>query len=78
MVSLGERRISQAELSYRAKSVKTYDNEIYKLQGSIAVNEENGDIKKVADIYYRVRTAVDEEKQVIAKRKKSTDELGKS
>lgn len=75
MVSLGGKRISQAELSYRAESVKTYDNEIYKLQGSIAVNQENGEIKKVADIYYRVRTAVDEKKQVVAKRKNSSDEL---
>ncbi|MYL43975.1 hypothetical protein [Virgibacillus salexigens] len=70
-----KRRLSHVDLSYKAKSVKTFDNEVYELKGSIAVNTDNGEIQKVADIYYRVRTAVNSQKHVIAKRKNTNDEL---
>lgn len=70
-----KKRLSHVELSCKANSIKTFDNEVYELEGSVAVNKVNGDIQKVADIYYRVRTAVNSHKHVIAKRKHTDDEL---
>lgn len=72
---MGKRRLSHIELAYKADSIKTFDNEVYELKGTVAVNPNNGDIKKIADVYYRVRTAINEEKNVIAKRKHCNDEL---
>jgi len=63
------------ELATKAHTVKTFDNQIYKLKGSLAVNEDNGEIEKVADIYYRVRTAINEDHGIVAKRKHDEDEL---
>lgn len=70
-------KLSQIELAYRGKSVKTFDKEVYELKGSLAINQKNGEVKKIADIYYNVRTALDDKKRVIGKRKKRTDELQK-
>ena len=70
-----KRRVSQSELLHRANSVKTFDNQIYELKGTLAVDKSNGDIQKVADVYYRVRTAKDKSKDVIAKRKHTEGEL---
>lgn len=72
---VNKQRISHIDLSYKAKSVKTFDNEVYELKGSVAINQENGSVQPVADIYYRVRTAVNSHKNIIAKRKHSQDEL---
>ncbi|WP_035388115.1 MULTISPECIES: hypothetical protein [Bacillaceae] len=69
------KRLSHVDLSCKAKSVKTFDNEVYELKGSLAVNKDNGKIQPVADIYYRVRTAVNSDRRIVAKRKHSEDEL---
>ncbi|RXZ02122.1 MULTISPECIES: hypothetical protein [Fictibacillus] len=58
-----------------AKSIRTFNNETYILKGTLAVDEENGNIEKLADIYYRVRTAIGQDEQIIAKRKNTFDEL---
>ncbi|MGM0924659.1 MAG: hypothetical protein ACQEWW_26325 [Bacillota bacterium] len=58
-----------------AKSVRTFDNETFILKGALAVDQDNGNIEKLADVYYRVRTAVGENEQIIAKRKNALDEL---
>lgn len=72
---VSKKRLSHVDLSSKANSIKTFDNEIYELKGSLAVNMESGDVETVADIYYRVRTAVNSHKDIIAKRKHSDDEL---
>ncbi|MYL22062.1 hypothetical protein GLW04_19490 [Halobacillus litoralis] len=72
---VSKKRLSHVDLSCKANSVKTFDNEIYELKGSLAINKENGNIQPVANIYYRVRTAVNHHKNVIAKRKHTNDEL---
>lgn len=58
-----------------AKRLRTFDKEDYILKGTIAVNVDNGDVEKLADVYYRVRTVVGENRQIIAKRKNKLDEL---
>ena len=69
------KRLSYIELANKACSVKTFKNEVYKLKGSLAVNQDNGNIEKIADIYYRVRTALNDDDVVVAKRKQSEEEL---
>lgn len=75
MLLMNKRRISQIELLYKADSVKTFDHETYVLKGTFAVNDQNGDIKNIADIYYSIRTAINKRKDVIAKRKHADEEL---
>ena len=58
-----------------AKSIRTFDNETYILKGTLAVEQENGNVEKLATLYYRVRTAIDENDKIIAKRKHALDEL---
>ncbi|SDI99859.1 hypothetical protein [Alteribacillus bidgolensis] len=71
----GRKRVSQVELAYKARFVKTFENERYELKGSIAVERNSGEIAQVADIYYRVRSAQNKNKKLIAKRKNRSDEL---
>lgn len=61
--------------SSSARSIKTFDGKTYRLRGNIAVEDETKDIQRVADIYYRVRTVVDDERNIIAKRTHEDDEL---
>jgi hypothetical protein len=75
MICLGE-RLTYLDLK-DAKSVKTFDNEIFVLKGAIAIDQNNGHVEKLADVYYRVRTAIGKNKQIIAKRKTVFDELEK-
>ncbi|KMY52552.1 hypothetical protein AC623_20670 [Bacillus sp. FJAT-27231] len=71
-----EKRLSFYEISsLPAKSLKTFDGKMYMLKGAIAVEPSTGEIERVADIYYRVRSVIDEERNVIAKRKNRDDEL---
>lgn len=70
-----KRRVSQVDLCYKANFIKTFDNEIYELKGTLAVDKKTGDVTRVADIYYRVRTAVNDYKNIVAKRKRIDDEL---
>lgn len=58
-----------------AQSIRTFENETFILKGTVAVDLENGNIEKLADVYYRVRTAIGKNEQIIAKRKNPFDEL---
>lgn len=59
----------------RAKSAKTFDGRTYSLKGGIAVDNGTGDIKSVADIYYDVRSVMDQSHTIVAKRRKREEEL---
>ncbi|MFD4820114.1 hypothetical protein [Peribacillus butanolivorans] len=71
---MAEKRLTYLDLK-DAKSIRTFDNETFILKGALAVDQDNGNIEKLADVYYRVRTAIDENEQIIAKRKNALDEL---
>lgn len=71
---MAEKRLTFLDLK-DAKSIRTFDNETFILKGALAVDQDNGNIEKLADVYYRVRTAIDENEQIIAKRKNALDEL---
>lgn len=57
-----------------ADSVRTFDGKTYQLHGRIAIEQESKETQEISQIYYRIRTVVDEN-QVIAKRKHPNDEL---
>jgi len=61
--------------SSNAKSVRTFDKKVYNLKGTVAIEARTGNVEKVADIYYRVRSVMDTKHKVIAKRKNEDDEL---
>jgi hypothetical protein len=58
-----------------AQSVKTFDGKTYKLRGAVAIENKTGNIERIAEIYYRIRSVVDESQKIIAKRKTQEDEL---
>ncbi|MFP3886132.1 hypothetical protein [Priestia filamentosa] len=59
----------------RAQSAKTFDGKVYKLQGAVAVEYETGSIKRVADIYYDIRSVRDHNQRIMAKRRHKEEEL---
>lgn len=59
----------------RAKSAKTFDGKLYMLKGGVAVEKGTGDVKRVADIYYEVRSVMDQAHTIVAKRRKKDEEL---
>ncbi|MEN0651400.1 hypothetical protein NSQ82_20710 [Caldifermentibacillus hisashii] len=70
-------RVSYYELAVLANggSVRTFDKKIYHLRGVIARNVDTGEVVKLSQIYYKIRTAINKNKQVVAKRKNADDEL---
>lgn len=71
------KRWSHIDLAYRAAHIRTFDNEEYTIMGTVAVNNDNGDIRHVSHIYYNVRNVRNHQKKIIAKRKSRNDELCK-
>ncbi|NJP38973.1 hypothetical protein HCN83_15500 [Bacillus luteus] len=65
------------ELSTSAAEVSTFDGQRYLIKGALAVNSNNGKIRRVPNIYYDIRNAVNHQKELIAKRKNPSDELCK-
>ncbi|KAB2488191.1 hypothetical protein [Priestia endophytica] len=59
----------------RAQSAKTFDGKVYKLQGAVAVEQDTGNIKRVADIYYDIRSVRDHNQRIMAKRRHKQEEL---
>ncbi|MDR4987081.1 hypothetical protein CN491_26015 [Bacillus cereus] len=59
----------------QAHSIKTFDGKTYELKGSMAIESTTGNIEKVAQIYYQVRSVRDEHQNLIAKRKHKQAEL---
>ncbi|MEK0224350.1 hypothetical protein EKA14_25010 [Bacillus mycoides] len=59
----------------QARSIKTFDGKTYELKGSMAIENTTGNIEKVAQIYYQVRSVRDEHQNLIAKRKHKQAEL---
>lgn len=72
---MGVKRMTQAELLFKAKSVKTFNHHVYEVKGMFVVDKENGSIKSIDDVYYTTRTVLDQKRSVIAKRKHINDEL---
>ncbi|MGG1215885.1 hypothetical protein ABE236_00170 [Priestia endophytica] len=59
----------------RAQSAKTFDGKVYELQGAVAVEQDTGSIKRVADIYYDIRSVRDHNQRIMAKRRHKQEEL---
>ncbi|MDT3766166.1 hypothetical protein [Priestia filamentosa] len=59
----------------QAQSAKTFDGKVYKLQGAVAVEQDTGSIKRVADIYYDIRSVRDHNQRIMAKRRHKEEEL---
>ncbi|PHE52954.1 hypothetical protein [Bacillus pseudomycoides] len=71
-----EQRLAFYDISSScAQSVKTFDGKVYQLKGAVAVENATGNIERVAEIYYRVRSVMDEKQKIIAKRRNQNDEL---
>ncbi|MEC1158687.1 hypothetical protein [Cytobacillus horneckiae] len=56
-------------------SLRTFTKKIYFIRGVFAKEKVSGDVTKLSDIYYEIRTVKDSKGTVIAKRKNPTDEL---
>ena len=69
-----QQRMSCCELAYRAAYLRTFDDECYELKGQLVVGDQ-GHVARLADIYYRVRSAKNHQHCQIAKRKKPEEEL---
>lgn len=67
-------RLGMYELPLQANSVKLFNGKVYEIQGFLGKELKSGQVKKVSDIYYHVRTAT-KNGTVCAKRKKPQDEL---
>lgn len=70
---LKQERFNLAELPL-ADSIRTFDGKTYQLHGRIAIEQESNETQEIAQLYYRIRTVVGEDR-VIAKRKHPDDEL---
>lgn len=71
-----EKRIAYYDISSScAKSLKTFEGKTYILKGALAIESETGEIERVAKLYYRIRSVVNEKGAIIAKRKTIGDEL---
>lgn len=67
-------RLGLYELPLQANSVKLFNGKVYEIQGFLGKEVKSGQIKKISEIYYQVRTAT-KDGTVCAKRKKPHDEL---
>ncbi|MCQ6367086.1 hypothetical protein, partial [Bacillus cereus] len=47
----------------------------YQLRGAVAIENKTGEIVKIGHVYYKVRSVVDKNNILIAKRKNPEDEL---
>ncbi|MCP1285216.1 hypothetical protein BW897_29390 [Bacillus cereus] len=70
-----ESRLTFYDVSCKAHSVKTFDGKTYQLRGAVAIENKTGEIVKIAQVYYKVRSVVDKNNNLIAKRKNPEDEL---
>lgn len=70
-------RFSLYELPDKANSIKTFCGKTYKVKGFVGVETDTGEVKNIADLYYDVRSVVDCEDNLTAKRKNKSDELTK-
>lgn len=70
-------RFGLYELPNKAKSVKTFCGKTYEVKGFVGVESETGEIKNIADLYYNVRSVMDKDNMLSAKRKNKNDELTK-
>lgn len=67
-------RIGIYDLPNEADNVRLFNGKTFKLEGVLGVETKTGEIKKVSEIYYQVRSAVSEG-ALVAKRKHPHDEL---
>lgn len=70
-----KKRFSFYDLPSTAHNIYTFDGKCYVLNGIIAVERNTKERVHVAQLYYRVRSVVNEKHQVIAKRRTTQDEL---
>lgn len=70
-------RFSLYEVPSKADTVKTFCGKIYKVKGFLCVETTTGEVKHITDLYYDVRSVVDEKSMLTAKRKNKEDELRK-
>ncbi|MBT2576873.1 hypothetical protein J7E43_05560 [Bacillus sp. ISL-8] len=70
-----EKRLTFYDVSCKAHSVKTFDGKTYQLKGAVAIENNTGEIERTSQIYYMVRSVLDKNHNLIAKRKNVEDEL---
>ncbi|MEH6945166.1 hypothetical protein V7014_25670 [Bacillus sp. JJ722] len=70
-----KKRFSFYDLPSTAHNILTFDGKCYDLNGIIAVERKTKERVHVAELYYQVRSVVNEKHQVIAKRRTKQDEL---
>ncbi|MBF6633862.1 MAG: helix-turn-helix transcriptional regulator [Planococcus sp. (in: Bacteria)] len=57
-----------------ASSLKTFEGKVYELKGAVGVEKESGEVRHIADLYYRTRSVISD-KRLLAKRKNAHEEL---
>lgn len=67
-------RVGVYDLPETADSVRLFNGKHFKLEGMLGIENETGNVKKIAEIYYQVRSAT-AEGTLVAKRKHPHDEL---
>lgn len=70
-------RFSLYDLPSKANSVKTFCGKTYEVKGFVGVETKTGEVKHITDLYYDVRSVVDDSSLLTAKRKNKDDELRK-
>lgn len=70
-------RFSLYELPDKAKSVKTFCGKTFQVKGFVGVETTTGEVRHITDLYYDVRSVVDDDYTLSAKRKNKNDELRK-
>lgn len=57
-----------------ASSLKTFEGKTYELKGAVGVEKDSGEVRHIADLYYRTRSVISD-KRLLAKRKNAHEEL---
>ncbi|MGM9988814.1 MAG: helix-turn-helix domain-containing protein [Bacillaceae bacterium] len=57
-----------------ADTIRTFEGKIYEVKGFVGIEKDSGEMEHITDLYYRTKTVVSNN-CVLAKRKKSDDEL---
>ncbi|NCU19068.1 hypothetical protein GW534_15560 [Bacillus sp. P1(2020)] len=76
-IKISTKRVPFYELAVIADggTVRTFSKEIYRIRGVIARNVKTNEVVKLSKIYYEIRTVMNRQRQVVAKRKNPSDEL---
>lgn len=76
-IKIATKRVPFYELAVIADggTARTFSKEIYQIRGVVARNIETGEVVKLSNLYYEIRTVMNRNRKVVAKRKNQSDEL---